>query len=293
MEKRIKSMSEAKARLVLAALSNGKTLNQICGGRLNGRYTSGEKITDYRLYQNYCADHPDFSREAQALLAENMKASNARKGARLRNRTHCKHGHPFSGKNLYISPDGKERRCWACMTRNGNTRRRMSEQQARRVVEALNDGKTIANITAAGKPSYILNHRALLLFRQKHPKFDRIVVRLSTANAKVHHAEASARRAQILRAHTIAEHGADIFTLIRAAVPGSLPAQIRDDVIGAMGLELVEGKLRPADIRKRVREFVTAQYRQFSKFGPLSLDARLYDDGTTTLGDTITRGLWD
>jgi hypothetical protein len=193
MEKRIKSMSEAKAQLVLAALSNSKTLNQICGGRLNGRYSSGEKITDYRLYQNYCADHPDFSREAQALLAENMKASNARKGARLRNRTHCKHGHPFSGKNLYNSPDGKERRCWAsCMTRNGNTRRRTSEQQARRVVEALNDGKTIANITAAGKPSYILNHRALLLFRQKHPKFDRIVVRLSTANAKVHHAEASA-----------------------------------------------------------------------------------------------------
>src|SRR5229473_8432374 len=177
----------------------------------------------------------------QALLAENMKASNARKGARLRNRTHCKHGHPFSGKNLYISPDGKERRCWACMTRNGNTGRRMSEQQARRVVEALNDGKTIANITAAGKPSYIVNHRALLLFRQKHPKFDRIVVRLSTANAKVHHAEASARRAQILRAHTIAEHGADIFTLIRAAVPGSLPAQIRDDVIGSMAPELVEG----------------------------------------------------
>jgi hypothetical protein len=25
--------------------------------------------------------------------------------------------------------------------------------------------------------------------------------------------------------------------------------------------------------------YVTAQYRQFSKFGPLSLDARLYDDG--------------
>ena len=230
----------------------------------------------------------------QALLAENMKASNARKGARLRNRTHCKHGHPFSGKNLYNSPDGKERRCWAsCMTRNGNTRRRMSEQQARRVVEALNDGKTIANITAAGKPSYIVNHRALLLFRQKHPKFDRIVVRLSTANAKVHHAEASARRAQILRAHTIAEHGADIFTLIRAAVPGSLPAQIRDDVIGSMAPELVEGKLRPSDIRRRVREYVTAQYRQFSKFGPPSLDTRLFDDGTATLGDTITRGLWD
>jgi hypothetical protein len=169
----------------------------------------------------------------------------------------------------------------------------MSEQQARLVVEALNEGKTIANITKSSSSSYILNHRALLLFRQKHPKFDRFVVRRSTANAKIHHGEATARRFQTLRAPAIAEHGADIFMLIRSAVPVYLPAQIRDDVIGAMALEIVEGKLRAADIRRRVREYVTAQYRAFSKFGPLSLDARLYDDGVTTLGDTITRGLWD
>ncbi len=62
-------------------------------------------------------------------------------------------------------------------------------------------------------------------------------------------------------------------------MPTTLPAQIRDDVIGVMVMELVEGELGPADIRKRVRKYVTAQYRQFSKFGPLSLDARLYDVG--------------
>jgi hypothetical protein len=161
------------------------------------------------------------------------------------------------------------------------------------VVEALNAGKTIANITFAGKPTYIINNRALLLFRRKNPKFDRLVVRLSNANAKVHHAEATARRVQILRAPTIAEHGTDIFSLIRSAVPETLPRQIRDDVIGAMALEVVEGKLKTADIRRRVREFITAQYRQFSRFGPRSLDARAFEDGTTTLGDTITRGFWD
>jgi hypothetical protein len=173
----------------------------------------------------------------------------------------------------------------------------MSEQQARRVVEALHEGKTIANITKSGSPSYILNHRALLLFRQKHPKFERLVVRLSTANAKVHYAEAWARRAQILRAPSIAEHGADIFMLIRSAVPAYLPAQIRDDVIGAMALEIVEGKLRPTDIRRRVREYITSQYRQFSKFGHVSLDARLYDDGNATLLDRLSTeagtGYWD
>jgi hypothetical protein len=119
----------------------------------------------------------------------------------------------------------------------------MSEDQARRVVEALKGGKTIAEITKSGT-SYILNNRALLLFRQKHPTFDRFVIRQSTANAKVHLAEARARRAQVHRAPSIADRGVDIFLLIRSAVPTTLPAQIRDDVIGAMALEVVEGKLR-------------------------------------------------
>jgi hypothetical protein len=96
--RKTKSMSEATAQLVLEALRKGKTLTSICSGRLNNCYTPGEKITDHSLYRNYCAAHPDFSREAQALLAENTRAATARKGARLRNRTHCKYGHPLSGE---------------------------------------------------------------------------------------------------------------------------------------------------------------------------------------------------
>jgi hypothetical protein len=116
------------------------------------------------------------------------------------------------------------------------------------------------------------------------------------ANAKIHHADAMARRAQIHRAPTIAERGADIFMLIRSAVPTILPSQIRDDVIGAMALAVVEGRLRTADIRKRVREFIAAQYRQFSKYGPISLDARLFEDGNTTLMDRLSTDVgtgWD
>jgi len=96
--RKTKSMSEATAQLVLEALRKGKTLTSICSGRLNNCYTPGEKITDHSLYRNYCAAHPDFSREAQALLAENTRAATARKGARLRNRTHCKYWHPLSGE---------------------------------------------------------------------------------------------------------------------------------------------------------------------------------------------------
>jgi hypothetical protein len=273
-----KGLSDEKATRIMIGLRNGRTLRKFW-------------ITPARL-EAYFAANPDFAREARPLIEVNAKAACHRKGAHLRSRTHCRYGHPFAGENLFVIPQGW-RRCRICTEKVDAEDRKMSEQQARRVVEALYEGKTISNITKSGTPSYILNHRALLLFRQKHPKFERLVVRLSTANAKVHHAEASARRAQILRAPSIAERGADIFALIRSAVPMTLPAQIREDVIGAMALEVVEGKLRTGDIRRRVREFITAQYRQFSRFGPRSLDARVFEDGSMTLGDTISRGFWD
>jgi len=267
---------------MMAGLRDGRTLRTL--------YVS------HAQFKTYCAAHPEHAQEALPLIEANAKSARLRKGAHLGSRTHCKYGHPFSGENLFISPEGW-RRCQICIAKSHGENRTMSEQQARRVVEALNEGKTIANITKSGSPSYILNHRALLLFRQKHPKFERLVLRLSTANAKVHHAEAAARRAQVLRAPAIDAHGADIFMLIRSAVPANLPAQIRDDVIGAMALEIVEGKLRPTDIRRRVREYVAVQYRQFSKFGRVSLDARLFEDGNATLLDCLSTeagtGYWD
>jgi hypothetical protein len=244
----------------------------------------GPAIVSYERFKRHCELHPEWAVEAWRISKVN---GNAGRGVHLKNRTHCKLGHPLSGENVMITSEGW-RRCRTCDVRSHDENRRMTEQQGRMVVAALNEGKTIANITKAGTPDYILNHRALLLFRQKHPKFERFVLRRSSANAKVHHAEASARLAQIHRAPAIAERGVDIFMLIRAAVPTSLPAQIRDDVIGAMALEVVEGKLRPSDIRRRVSEYVTAQYRQFSKFGPVSLDARLSEDGNTTLLDRLS-----
>jgi hypothetical protein len=64
-----------------------------------------------------------------------------------------------------------------------------------------------------------------------------------------------------------------------------------------MGLAIVEGKLRPTDMRRRVREYVTAQFRQVSKYGPASLDARLSEDGSATLLDRLSTdvgtGFWD
>ena len=275
-------LSEEKAIRMIIALREGRTLRTFA-------------VKPARL-EAYLDAHPVYAQEARPLIEANAKAAQLRKGMTLKSRTHCKLGHPLSGANLLFHSKGW-RCCRMCDAKSHEENRRLSDHQARRVVDALNEGKTIADITKGGKGAYIANHRALLLFRQKHPKFDRFVVRMSTANAKVHHTEAAARRAQLLRAPDISSRGADIFMLIRSAVPTSLPAQIRDDVIGAMALAVVEGKLRRADIQRRVREYVTAQFRQFSKFGAVSLDARLYDDGSATLLDRLSTeagtGYWD
>jgi hypothetical protein len=263
----------------MAKLRSGSTIKQLTSG---GKH--GPSMVSYHRFKKHCELHPEWAAESWRL---SKATANLAKGGR-RNQTHCKHGHLLSGENLHLYNNGKFRRCRTCMKIIEGSGRRMSEYQARRVVESLQQGETIATITTAGRPTYIVAHRALSIFRQKNPKFERLVLRLSTANAKVHHAEASARRAQILRAPAIAEHGADIFMLIRAAVSTDLPAQIRDDVIGAMALEIVEGKLRASDIRRRVREYVTQQYRLFSKFGPVSLDARLSEDGNATLLDRLS-----
>lgn len=76
-------------------------------------------------------------------------------------------------------------------------------------------------------------------------------------------------------------------------MPRHLPRDHRDDVIGEMALAVYEGRLLEADIPRRVREFVNAGYRrEHDRFGPLSLDMPIFEDGTTTLGDRIATGLW-
>src|SRR5271169_6127706 len=60
------------------------------------------------------------------------------------------------------------------------------------------------------------------------------------------------------------------------------------------------GSLRREDVGARVKHYIAAHNRMFptnfAKFGdsPLvSLDEVLFDNGATTRGDTVTRGLWD
>ena len=48
---------------------------------------------------------------------ENTLRSNS-KGAVHSRATHCPHGHPYEGDNLYVRPDGKGRGCRTCRNRS-------------------------------------------------------------------------------------------------------------------------------------------------------------------------------
>ena len=85
---------------------------------------------------------------------------------------------------------------------------------------------------------------------------------------------------------------------IRSMLPATFPD--KDDVVGAIFEDLLTCILKREEVKPRVQAYIVAHNRMFptkyAKFGdsPLvSLDEVLFDDGTATRGDAVSRGLWD
>jgi hypothetical protein len=81
-------------------------------------------------------------------------------------------------------------------------------------------------------------------------------------------------------------------------VPQGLPPDVRDDIVQSIFMALLEGSLQRNQVKERIRQFVTAHNREANKhgvgkYGLRSLDAPIFDDGSGSLGDRISRGLWD
>jgi len=232
----------------------------------------------------------------------------------------CKRGHPLSGDNLYVNPKGRGE-CRACRTASGlryhrshkDRDRLPSEETLRATIRALHEGSTLSFITKGRishgenrppehvKGAFIIEAHVLKNFMVQNPKLGHLIKRLAEKNRLQAHQAAVGRRI-VARRNALAPAciKADIestYAAIQAAT-ASLPDFLRDDVRSAMFLAAAEGRLKPRDAVKRVREFVTAHNRQFSTFVPggggimRSLDEQVYDDGPTRLVDTVTRGLW-
>lgn len=74
----------------------------------------------------------------------------------------------------------------------------------------------------------------------------------------------------------------------------------RDDVVSDIFEALLNGSLQRDQVKVRVRDYIARHNRAFSMQYPTfggqrlhSLDAPVFAEGPMTMGDTISRGLWD
>lgn len=226
--------------------------------------------------------------------------------AKKRARTHCPNGHPFDG----FRANGNGLTCRTCTTcrrerehKHGGVKN-VTRSHIERVLDALRDGRTLNNIyglKGGGRcRSYIggkiIDCRSLRKFREKNPKLDSLIEKLASANryrAMHRHAD----RRVVAAPAIIRNDGADAFAAIMAAT-AHLAEYQRDDVRSAMFVAVAEGRLHPRDAGTRLREFVSAENRMFSKYVPViggvmgSLDQPAYRDSPIPLVETISRGLW-
>jgi len=78
-----------------------------------------------------------------------------------------------------------------------------------------------------------------------------------------------------------------VYAQINKAVSRALPRHVRDDLIGAMCLAVLEGKLLVSDIDKEARKFLTEHNRQYDTFKTLSLDATIPGTDQTYLDRVV------
>ncbi|MGB5903779.1 MAG: hypothetical protein WBH00_13105 [Xanthobacteraceae bacterium] len=218
-------------------------------------------------------------------------------------RTHCPKGHPYSIENTIYNLSPRFRICRTCRKEQDRNRRthgdflkgrgKLTADQVRSIAVRLREGDSLHQIVTNNPVCTFLTLKA---FRIRNARLWKPLAKLADANRQEKW-RATLRARQSLASPAIMKNdGADAFGAICEATSG-LPDFIRNDVRSAMFVAAAEGHLKPRDAAKRVREFVTAHYRQNSKFVPgggimRSLDEQVYDDGPTRLVDTVTHGLW-
>jgi hypothetical protein len=272
-------LSEGKAARMMVALRGGGTLNKF-GARAP------------RL-EAYFLAHPEYAREARPLIEANAKAAHLRKGAHMRELTHCKHGHSLADAYVVHQRNGYiKRNCRTCWKMCAD-RAVISPEVAKKVEALLRRGAPISSFTTAKSKSYLVRHNTFTRYRLENPQINELFLQnQKSANS----------RGQVLRylraKNVVKREENNDYHKLRAMLPPHFPD--KDDVVSAIFEDLLTGKLKHEDIKARVQAYITAHNRMFptkyAKFGnsPLvSLDEMMFNDGSMTRGDTISRGLWD
>jgi hypothetical protein len=258
-----------------------------------------------RLRKHYERD-PEWGAKVRKLSWENF-ARKSRESSHMRRRTAemCQKGlHSMTGDNVMIShkKNRQWRQCLAC--------RRLAAQKPPlesilAIVDVIKEkiirGTSIGEI-CHGKPtgggpidrSLILTmHNKFSYLRKTNVEFDQFVrEHTKNNNSRGQHIRHTRVRTAVVRDERNDYHQ------IRDMIPESNPN--RDDIVARIFEDLLGGALDRKDVPARVKTYIAELNRlyptKYAKFGnsPLvSLDEVMFEDGTATRGDTVSRGLWD
>jgi hypothetical protein len=177
----------------------------------------------------------------------------------------------------------------------------LQEQTIRRVFAALDEGGTITTMTGGAKAlglKKIIGYQRLAGLHVSQPKLGRLIWKRSAENAKRKVRE----RYSLVRVSVpaiVSARSLDIWTMIRAAVPAWWGEEKREEVISRLATAVCEGRVKPHQIREAVHTMATAHDRMFTQYAMgggagkwRSIDAPLREDGSMTLSDLVSDGLW-
>jgi hypothetical protein len=273
-------LSHEKATRMMTALREGHTLRKF-------------GVRPARL-EAYFDAHPEYAQEARPLMEVNMKAAFLRKGAHLRDKTHCVNGHSLAEHGRVAMHKGwMTRQCRACEVMRYHRGGVIKADILEKVKARLAAKATLSSFTKTGGGGYLVRFSTLARYRRENPEFDRLVVGVVQGSIS----RGLERRWPKNKTEKVREQNNDYYKIL-AMLPASYPD--KDDVVSAIFEDLLTGSLARDQVKARVQTYIATQNRMFptkyAKFGdsPLvSLDEALFEDGSTTRGDTVSRGLWD
>ncbi|WP_375308673.1 hypothetical protein WI560_15425 [Bradyrhizobium sp. A11] len=279
----------------MAKLKAGSTIRKLTSGMKQ----FGPAIVSYERFKRHCKLHPEWAADALSISGENARRG---KGSRLRNFTHCKRGHSLADARMRVTKQGwKIRQCVICRNAARNKCEPLPPEKLRQVKALLVARKSIADITGqwlrGKKRPVICNSSYFYNARKADPEFDRFVrEHITDSQSKAQTLRWSLQRTREVTAARRQE--ANDYMAIRALVPAYVPDP--DEIVSRIIEDILTGALQRSDAPQRVRWFVQQHEKQFPtkhrKFGDsplLSLDEALFDDGSATVGDNVSRGLWD
>jgi hypothetical protein len=273
----------------MARLQAGSTIRKLTSGIK--KY--GPAIVSYERFKKHGKMHPAWAADAWRISKVN---GNAAKG-HFRNRTHCLNGYLFAESARVADYNkGLTRQCRVCELMRNKRGGVIKPEVLEELTARLMNGSTISDLTKAGKKGYLVKFSTLARYRREHPDFNSILVDASRAHGRVVQARAQKLRWQRVRNATVRDDNNDYYK-VRDMIPESNTH--RDDIVARIFEDLLTGSLKREDVRARVKVYV-AEFNElfptkYAKFGnsPLvSLDEVMFEDGSTTRGDTVSRGLW-